>query len=96
MNISNNPRAVTGAEKSYQQFLPQIGLNPAQKTNPAEQRMSDISNSMQKIDSPGDILSSRELETLQALFNGMSDQQTFYGGIKVNNIQSGFLLDIKG
>lgn len=96
MNISNNPRAVTGAENSYQKFLPQIGLNPAQKTNPAQQRMNDTSTNINKIDLPRDILSARELETLQALFNGMSDQQTFYGGIKVNNIQSGFLLDIKG
>ena len=96
MNISNNPHAVTGAEKTYQQFLPQIGLNPAQKTNTVSQRMNDASNGILKVDLPREILSARELETLQALFAGMSDRQTYYGGIKVNHIQSGFLLDIKG
>lgn len=95
MNISNNNWLINGAEKAYQNIRPQTGLNNV-ANNPSTDKVVSTSQAANKISTPQDILSSREVETLQALFDNMSDQQRFYGPAKTNNVQSGFLLDIKG
>ena len=95
MNISNRAHLIHPAENPYRRFQPLTGLNTSQGTN------SDITKAggltaKQTVTAPADILSSREKETLQALFSGKTKEHLFYGTTKVGNIQSGYLLDIKG
>lgn len=96
MTISGNNWLINGAEKSYSNFRPQIDLNPGAKTGSAQNKLNSFSQQTLKPTQPKDILSGRELETLQALFSGFKAEKAFYGSAKVKNIQSGFLLDIKG
>jgi len=96
MNISGNNWLVNGAEKSYQNFRPQIDFNPGSKTGSTTSNAKNATQSAFKISEPKDILSGRELETLQALFSGVKVEKSFYGSAKVKSVQAGFLLDIKG
>jgi hypothetical protein len=46
---------------------------------------------------PSDVLTTKELEALKVLFNFDANQELgWYGKNKVQNIHSGFLLDVKG
>ena len=96
MNISNNPHLIHPAENPYRQFQPLSGLKPSAKTIHSSVKASGAANSGIKAAQPMDILSVREKETLHALFSGKSKEHSFYGTTRVKNIQSGFLLDIKG
>jgi len=96
MNISTNSHLVHPAENPYHQFRPLAGLNPSKNTNNTVVKNAGATHTGIKAVVPTDILSVREKETLQALFQSDSRENTFYGATKVGNIQSGFLLDIKG
>lgn len=95
MNISGNSTLIHPAESPFKQFQPLNGLRPSATGNPAIAKSDTVTLNLNEA-APGDILSAREKETLQALFNGSARERTFYGATKVGNIQSGFLLDIKG
>ncbi len=96
MNISANPRLIQAAENTYHQLRPRIDLNPDKQLGLAAPAAVSSSHAGSSAALPEDILSMREKETLQALFSSKAQEQTFYGSAKVQNIQSGFLLDIKG
>ena len=96
MNISNNSWLINGAENSYHKFRPQIELDPTQKLPEENISISGKQQQLNQPEFPADILSVREKNTLQALFNDVSTEKSFYGAARVKNIQSGFLLDIKG
>lgn len=96
MTISGNNWLISGAEKSYHSFRPQIDLNPGTKTGSLQNKLNTVSQQSIKPTEPKDILSGRELETLQALFSDVKAEKSFYGMSRVKSVQSGFLLDIKG
>lgn len=97
MNISTNNYRIRGAEQSYHQFNPQVKLNiPGEVKQKAVNEITQHSKPVQQVLEPQDILSSRELETLQALFDRQAKSFDFYGNNRVKNVQSGFLLDVKG
>ncbi len=95
MNISNRTPLIRPTENPYHQFRPLNGLNSTKNNNPAMAKTGPSTTNLMPT-APENILSIREKETLQALFSGTSKEHTFYGTAKAGNIQSGFLLDIKG
>ena len=97
MKISNNPYRIHGAGQSYHQFDPRIKLNNEQAAQADRTKVSlQTSQAPKQILKPQDILSSRELDTLQALFDKQGKSLEFYGHSRVQNVQSGYLLDVKG
>lgn len=96
MQITNKNWLINGAEKTYHQFRPQIGLDPAQAGKGMHKSLRAGQTEAVKINRPVDVLSVREQQTLQALFNSSSEQTSFYGQTRTPRVQSGFLLDIKG
>ena len=96
MTISGKSWMINGVGKAYQQFRPQINLNPAQKKNPAATHIQAATRLQKKVLQPSDILSMREKDTLRALFSIQTENHSFYGHTRVQNVQAGYLLDIKG
>jgi len=97
MNISSKPLSVHSGEKLYRQQNPVI-----QKQNQIQQQKNTVDkiNNLQvtgKTVSVEKVLTSREVDTLNALFfAGKETDSGLYGRSKVQNIHSGYLLDIKG
>ncbi len=96
MTVSDKSWMINGVGKAYQQFRPKINLNPGAKENPATQQLQAASRLQKKVLQPSDILSAREKDTLQALFATQTETRSFYGHTRVQNVQAGYLLDIKG
>lgn len=99
MRIAGKSWAVKSAEQSYHKISP--GVKSVQKNN-ATQKAEKTSGlgglrkiKPQKLLEPKDILSKDELTALTALF--VKDQYfNFYGHAKVQQVQPGMLLDLKG
>jgi hypothetical protein len=99
MRIAGKSWAVKSAEQSYHKVSP--GVKSVQKANPAKkiEKTSGL-HGLRKIKpqkqlEPKDILSKDELTALTALF--VKDQYfNFYGHAKVQQVQPGMLLDLKG
>lgn len=96
MNISNNPYRIHGTEQAYHQFNPRVKLNNSSAKQQNINKPALSAQAPKQIINPRDILSSRELDTLQALFDKQAKSMEFYGHSRVKNVQSGFLLDVKG
>jgi len=97
MNISTSHYRIQGADPSRRQFNPRVKLNaPGQVMQNALNVPGKSKKAAQQVLTPRDILSSREIETLQALFSKQPATHEFYGNNRLKNVQSGFLLDVKG
>jgi len=97
MNISTNSRVPRSAGYPYQQFNPKVKLNmPVKMQQQVKRNMADHAQNNFNPVEPKDILSKKEMITLQALFSSSMNTKAFYGHTQVKNIQSGFLLDVKG
>jgi len=97
MNISSTNYGIKGAAQLYQQFNPKVKLNIPEKVQQqiTENAALKSRNNMQGLTAQ-DILSSREIDTLKALFNSETKSASMYGHKQVRSIQAGFLLDLKG
>ncbi|MCK5347436.1 MAG: hypothetical protein KAR20_28695 [Candidatus Heimdallarchaeota archaeon] len=97
MNISSNNYGIKGSERLYQQFNPRVKLNIPEKV---QQKITENAAMQPRINNQSltaqDILSSREIDTLQALFNSQTKSSLMYGHKQTRSIQAGFLLDLKG
>lgn len=97
MKIQAATREIHGAEQSYRRFEPRIKDNNKidEQTNllkAGNQKRSDTAQL-----STNDVLTSMEIDSLTILFdNQLKNNFSLYGGAKVQNIQSGALLDIRG
>jgi len=92
MKVGTQSWSIRQLQQSYQQIKPQ-------KINEQSlaARKEAVSASQQKqVTRPRDILTGKEIATLQALFDNSSNRSAFYGKSRVANINSGYLLDIKG
>ncbi len=87
---------INGVGKAYQQFRPKINLNPTEKEIASPQQVQAATRLHKPVLQPSDILSIREKDTLQALFSTQTETRSFYGHARVQNVQAGYLLDIKG
>ena len=97
MNISSTNYGIKGAAQLYQQFNPKVKLNIPEKV---QQQITANAALKPRDNMHGltaqDILSSREIDTLQALFNSETKSASMYGHKQARSIQAGFLLDLKG
>lgn len=92
MKVGTQSWGVRQLQQSYQQ------LKPRKISGQAQAVQNDIKSAGQRkeIARPRDILTAKEIATLQALFENSENHTTFYGKSRVANINSGYLLDIKG
>jgi len=97
MNISGANYGIKGAEQLYKQFNPKVKLNIPDKVQQqiTAEAAAKPRSSRQALTAQ-DILSSREIDTLKALFNSEIKTASMYGHKQTKSIQAGFLLDLKG
>ena len=92
MKVGTQSWGIRQLQQSYQQIKPQkVNEHP-----PAAKREVNTAAQRKDIVRPRDILTAKEIATLQALFDNSANRTTFYGKSRVANINSGYLLDIKG
>jgi hypothetical protein len=97
MNISSNGYGIKGAESLYKQFNPKVKLNIPEKVQQKITAGTSVKPRVNKEPlNASDILSSKEIDTLQALFNSQTKSSMMYGHKQARSIQAGFLLDLKG
>lgn len=96
MNIGSRNWGVGNAEQTYRNTPAR--LHPQNRPRPEgiDRPGKPAQKMMARVESPSDILTQRELATLHALFNSTGQDLKVYGGSKIQNIQSGYLLDVKG
>ncbi len=96
IHISQKSPAIGHAEQTYkhnQTRITPVKENTANEVNSATAGNQTVNR---KITAPSEILSSRETETLRALFGIQNPVENFYGNTKLQSVNRGFLLDIKG
>lgn len=96
IHISQKSPAIGHAEQTYKHNQTRIAPVKENAANEVDRAGSGSQNRNRKITSPSEILSSRETETLHALFGIHNPAENFYGNTKLQSVNRGFLLDVKG
>ena len=96
MKVGNSHYPIRHVEQTYRQTRP--GLKHADQIQKAGQKIASVNAKVSRTQPlrPQDILTAKEIATLRALFDDQFNSASFYGNNRVRNIQSGFLLDIRG
>jgi len=98
MKIGLSKLHVSSAENLYRQFKAAAApANPAGVIQTGNNTADDdTGTNVRTVVKPVDILTGKEVETLQALFGNESGKGFYYGRRKIQQPSTGYLLDVKG
>ncbi len=96
MKVNGHNWAVNGAENRYRQWNVGNKNNASATQNGVQLQSSGRKSNGKHIQSPADVLNQKEIDTLQALFQHETQQTSFYGRNKIQSVQAGMMLDVKG
>ena len=97
MNISSKPLSIHNGERLYRQHDVRVERQKPVQNQEQPAKVDTRNTSATKTVNAQTVLTTKELEVLQALFSDKDDKATtFYHQSKIKNVQTGYLLDIKG
>ncbi len=98
MKIGLSKLHISSAENLYRQFKASAAPAHPAKINQTGNKTADgaADTEVRTVVKPVDILTGKEVETLQALFGNESGKDFYYGRRKMQQPGTGYLLDVKG
>jgi len=97
MNISAKPLSIHNGERLYRQHDVRVERQKPVQHQDQPAKVDARNGFATKTVNTQKVLTAKELEVLQALFGDKDDKPaTFYHHSKIKNVQTGYLLDVKG